>query len=114
GVEVVLKVGGSSVVLNPAGVSINGPVINLSGGGSAGAAAGASPKGPEVATKFGDKKAGQETIELSQPGIAIPKIGFVAHQLQQASINHDALVELCQMPPGGTPAGCPLPNCACR
>src|SRR5690606_8518455 len=41
GIEVVLKAGASSLVLNPAGVFVNGPVINLTGGGMAGAAVGA-------------------------------------------------------------------------
>src|SRR5690606_4088866 len=41
GIEVVLKAGASSLVLNPAGVFVNGPAMNLTGGGMAGAAVGA-------------------------------------------------------------------------
>ncbi len=114
GMEVVLKVGGSSLVLNPAGVTVNAPVINLTGGASAGAAGAASPKAPEVAAKLGEAKAGQEALPPAQTSQSIPKIEFIGHQLKQASLSSQALVELCQMPPGGTPKDCPLPNCACR
>src|SRR5690606_9317885 len=114
GMEVVLKVGGSSLVLNPAGVNVNGPVINLTGGASAGPAGAASLKVPKVAAKLGGAKAGQEALPPTQTSQSIPKIDFIGHQLKQASLSNQALVELCQMPPGGTPKDCPLPNCACR
>ena len=44
GSQLTLKVGGSSVVLGPAGVTIDGPLVKINCGGSGGSGGGASPK----------------------------------------------------------------------
>src|SRR5690606_14248791 len=70
GMELSIQGGGSSLTLNPAGVFLKGPMINLNSGGGAGSAVAASPKAPELPTKFGGEKAGQEAA--SRPDIAPP------------------------------------------
>src|SRR5690554_1613258 len=59
GMELSLTAGASALSLNPAGVFLNGPAINLNSGGGAGSAKGAGPKVPDQPVKIGDPKAGK-------------------------------------------------------
>ena len=47
GSEILIKAGGSTIKINPAGVSVNGAAINLNGGGGGGSAAKAAPVAPQ-------------------------------------------------------------------
>ncbi|WP_165856465.1 bacteriophage T4 gp5 trimerisation domain-containing protein, partial [Marinobacter sp. JSM 1782161] len=48
GAEITLKGGGSFVKIDPSGVALSGPAINLNAGGSAGSGSGQAAKVPEV------------------------------------------------------------------
>lgn len=61
GMELSFTAGASALSLNPAGVFLNGPAINLNSGGGAGSAKAAGPKVPELPVKTGKKKAGNAT-----------------------------------------------------
>ena len=50
GVKLSLKVGGSFVDINPAGVFISGPMVMINSGGAAGSGSGCSPQAPEATT----------------------------------------------------------------
>lgn len=48
GVQLSLKVGGSFIDINPVGVFISGPLVNINSGGAAGAGAGCKPQDPQT------------------------------------------------------------------
>lgn len=50
GVQISLKVGGSFVDINPAMVSIKGPMVHINSAGAAGSGAGAKPESPDAPT----------------------------------------------------------------
>ena len=104
GIEVVLKAGASSLVLNPAGVFVNGPVINLTGGGMAGAAVGASPQVPTVAARIGGVKAVKELnqshakFSSAPPSISFQGLIRQRHTLLNAARTAIGLVKICEQP----------------
>lgn len=104
GIEVVLKAGASSLVLNPAGVFVNGPVINLTGGGMAGAAVGASPQVPTVAARIGGVKAVKELnqshakFSSAPPSISFQGLIRQRHTLLNAAQTAMGLVKICEQP----------------
>jgi len=56
GVQLTLKVGGNFIDINPAGIFIQGVMVNINSGGAAGSGSGASPTSPQAP----DKAAPQE------------------------------------------------------
>jgi type VI secretion system secreted protein VgrG len=49
-------------------------------------------------------------LEPSEP----PLPETVSTALLKQLLGNEALIELCQMPSGGTPMDCPLSDCQCR
>src|SRR5690606_10359057 len=63
--------GGSSLTLNPAGVFLSGPVVNLNSGGGGGSAEAASPKAPGAPRQGGGNRAhkpNDQTRAITPPG----------------------------------------------
>ncbi|TBW44806.1 type VI secretion system tip protein VgrG, partial [Marinobacter halodurans] len=103
GAEITLKGGGSFVKIDPSGVALSGPAINLNAGGSPGSGSGQGAKAPEVpqalAAHTGEKIEPAVLAETAQRAEAKP---VVAHRLTQGRIQRTALVEQCQEQPDGT------------
>src|SRR5690554_2525350 len=116
GIEVVLKAGASSLVLNPAGVFVNGPVINLTGGGMAGAAVGASPQVPAAAARIGGVKAGSALLQPAPTSNTPLKFSFerlqaLKHTLINIALSDQPSQEICQKPDDGP---CTFASCRCE
>ena len=98
GSEITFKVGGSFVKLDPSGVTLVGPSVQMNSGGSPGQGSGAAPVLPGDAAEAQADEAG----------------GLLSFRLKEARRDSTPFVELCQKPSGGTPAQCPLADCPCR
>jgi len=98
GSELTFKAAGSFIKLDGSGITMVGPVIKMNSGGSPGKGSGAAPILP------GEVKPADADV----PGAVLE------HRLRQARFSHSPLIELCQMPKGGTPLQCPLADCPCR
>ena len=98
GSEITFKVGGSFVKLDPSGVTLVGPSVNINAGGRPGSGSGAAPLMP------GDVLAADSDVAG----------GLLSFRLKEARLASTPFIELCQKPRGGTPAQCPLANCPCR
>src|SRR5690606_32969096 len=61
GMELSFTAGPSALSMNPAGVFLNGPAINLNSGGGAGSAKAAGPRVPELPVRTGKRKAANAT-----------------------------------------------------
>src|SRR5690554_4443707 len=83
GMELSLTAGASALSLNPAGVFLNGPAINLNSGGGAGSAKAAAPKVPEPSRKVGEQKSGKETTKATEREKTDAE-GLAFHKLQKA------------------------------
>ena len=96
GLGLTLSAGGQHIVLNAAGIFSSVPI--LLGGVP-------MPGTPAMPLAPGDTQAlSVGTLEAAQVSIT----------LQRKLRGNASIVELCQKPEGGTPADCPLENCACR
>jgi type VI secretion system secreted protein VgrG len=51
GVQLTLKVGGNFIDINPAGIFIQGVMVNINSGGAAGSGSGAAPASPQAPDK---------------------------------------------------------------
>src|SRR5690554_1505692 len=72
GMELSISGGAGSLSLNPGGVFLNGPAINLNSGGDAGSAQAAAPKAPQSPVKIGEQKSGKaanNAIEQEQRAV---------------------------------------------
>jgi type VI secretion system secreted protein VgrG len=67
GVQLTLKVGGNFVVIDPAGVTIQGTLVLINSGGAAGSGAGCSPGVPRAPDEAADAEAGQVDRPGSRP-----------------------------------------------
>lgn len=78
GSEILIKAGGSTIKINPAGVSVNGAAVNLNGGGGGGGAASASPVAPQPPLEADLDQAGfvTEGKEAAEPWIPAPAFKF--------------------------------------
>src|SRR5690606_29074922 len=65
GMELSIQGGSSSLTLNPTGVFLTGPLINLNSGGGGASASPATPKAPQLPIKIGEKKAGKAASEAA-------------------------------------------------
>jgi type VI secretion system secreted protein VgrG len=81
GTQVSLKAGGSFVDVGPAGVTIQGTMVNINSGGSAGSGSGSSPASPEWPQEAGLAEPGERTHLTPFPPSDTPQ----AQALQQAS-----------------------------
>jgi type VI secretion system secreted protein VgrG len=81
GTQVSLKAGSSFVDIGPAGVSIQGTMVNINSGGSAGSGSGSSPAPPEWPQEAGKAETGEKTYLTPFPPSDTPQ----AQTLQQAS-----------------------------
>ncbi|WP_414689210.1 bacteriophage T4 gp5 trimerisation domain-containing protein, partial [Neptuniibacter sp. UBA847] len=108
GSEILIKAGGSTIKINPAGVSVNGAAVNLNGGGGGGGAASASPVAPQPPLEADLDQAGfvTEGKEAVEPWIPAPALKRMALMDQPA-------IGLC-MKDGGSIATCPRSDCPCR
>ncbi len=68
GQQLVLKAGAGTVVLDPSGVSITGPIVTINEGGGGGSASAASPTSPAAPVEADKNKAGQN-FKSSSTGI---------------------------------------------
>ena len=76
GVQLSLKVGGNFVDLNPAGVFINGTLLMLNSGGSAGSGAGCSTTSPSAAAKAEDANPDKPVVaDDAKPGKTVTPEG---------------------------------------
>ncbi len=120
GVELTIKAGGAFIKLSPAGVQIQGATINLNGGGSAGAASGASAKPPAQAIEVVREGAGKN-VELKDA--SAPKkpgeLEFMADSektinkrvhLKNLVANEQVLADECLQDENGQ---CAKVNCTC-
>ena len=68
GQQLILKAGAGTVVLDPSGVSITGPIVTINEGGGGGSASAASPVSPAAPVEADKNKAGQN-FKSSSTGI---------------------------------------------
>ena len=120
GVELTIKAGGAFIKLSPAGVQIQGAMINLNGGGSAEAASGASPKVPAQAVEVVREGTGKnvELKDASEPATR-GELEFIeeskattnrrAH-LKSLVANEQLLADECLQDKNGQ---CAKANCTC-
>ena len=95
-----LSAGGQHIVLSPAGIFSSMPIVL---GGVPMPGVPAAPLAPGAVEG------------LVAAGIAAaPEAMPINVNLQRKLRGQDPIVELCQMPEGGTPADCPLKDCSCR
>ncbi len=66
GTQITLKAGGSYIDIGPAGVSIQGVMVKINSGGSAGSGSGSSPEAP-ILPREADTDVPGETAELRSP-----------------------------------------------
>ncbi|MBR9906203.1 MAG: type VI secretion system tip protein VgrG, partial [Gammaproteobacteria bacterium] len=101
GAEITLKAGGSFLKIDPSGVTIVGPQVKINSGGSPGSGSGQAVESPLLP--------GRAMAEVHEDVTMGPIVG---HRLEQAMVEHQPLVELCQKPSNGGP--CPLgKDCPC-
>jgi len=93
GLGLTLSAGGQHIVLNPAGIFSSVPIML---GGAP------MPGTPAMPLAPGDTQALEADVLPPSP------------TFQQQFLGGEAIVEMCQMPEGGTPMDCPLEDCGCR
>jgi len=93
GLGLTLSAGGQHIVLNPAGIFSSVPIML---GGAP------MPGTPAMPFAPGDTQALEADVLPPSP------------TFQQQFLGGEAIVEMCQMPEGGTPMDCPLEDCGCR
>ena len=108
GSEILIKAGGSTIKINPAGVSVNGAAINLNGGGGGGSAAKAAPVAPQPPLEADLDQAGFVTEGKPAEPAWIP-----APALKRMALMDQPAIGLC-MKDGGSIATCPRSDCPCR
>lgn len=91
GASVTIQAGGAWITINAAGIFSSVP-IELGG------------------TPMPLMAAAPVTLDASEP----PLPETVSTALLKQLLGDEALIELCQMPSGGTPMDCPLSDCQCR
>jgi type VI secretion system secreted protein VgrG len=89
GTQVSLKAGGSFVDIGPAGVSIQGAMVNINSGGSAGSGSGSSPASPQEPSEADTAEPGMETQLSALPVSPSPQ----AQALSSASENGTPLCD---------------------
>jgi type VI secretion system secreted protein VgrG len=75
GATLTLKVGGSFINLNPAGVFVQGPMVMINSGGAAGSGQGAKPEAPKDPKEADDSKPGQEA-QVPPPQPPVKAVAF--------------------------------------
>lgn len=108
GTEILIKAGGSTITINPAGVKVNGAAINLNGGGGGGSAAAAAPVAPEPPLEADLDQAGYVT-----EGKAAAEPWIPAPTLKRMALVDQPAIGLC-MKDGGSIATCPRSDCPCK
>jgi type VI secretion system secreted protein VgrG len=100
GLGLTLSAGGQHIVINPTGIFSSTLILP---GGVPMPGMPAAPLTPGVVQAL---TAGElEAAQVKQVSVMFQ---------QQLAAGEDAVVEICQMPNGGTPADCPLEDCGCR
>jgi len=89
GTQVSLKAGGSFVDIGPAGVSIQGAMVNINSGGSAGSGSGSSPASPEEPSEADTAEPGTAPQDPALPVSPSPQ----ARALSAASENGTPLCD---------------------
>ncbi|QTE95770.1 type VI secretion system Vgr family protein [Shewanella algae] len=97
--EITVKAGGSFVKVDPAGVHLSGPGINLNAGGGAASGSGYGGKAPELPGEVA-------AAELPNP---LP-LQLAPASMEMLSYNNVAVARLCQKQTDGS---CPLEDCPC-
>ncbi|WP_418353645.1 bacteriophage T4 gp5 trimerisation domain-containing protein, partial [Shewanella algae] len=97
--EITVKAGGSFVKVDPAGVHLSGPGINLNAGGSPGSGSGFAGKAPELPGEVA-------AAELPNP---LP-LQLAPASMEMLSYNNVSVARLCQKQTDGS---CPLEDCPC-
>jgi type VI secretion system secreted protein VgrG len=95
GVQISLKVGGNFINITPAGVDIQGTLVKINSGGSAGSGSGSSPKAPTDAKEADTGEPG--TKDEPPPAPAPPPVTTYSPQavaLQQAAQSGAPFVEI--------------------
>ncbi len=90
GAEITFKVGGNFVKVDPSGVSIVGPMINLNSGGSAGTGSGFKGAQAELPNK----------VEGAEPPPDTQPFSISRQLLQKAESEHVPAVKTCSKPQG--------------
>jgi len=108
GTEILLKAGGSTIKIDPSGVSVNGAKINLNSGGGGGGAAAASAVPPTPPLEADLDQAGfvSENPEAEPAWMPAPL-------LKQMALVDQPIIGLCQKQ-GGSVATCPRGDCPCK
>jgi len=94
GMQLSLKVGGNFIDIGPAGISIQGTLVNINSGGAAGAGGGSSPKSPDPPATPDEPK-DPEAADTAQPG-SPNEYCPAALVLRQAALDGTPFCERCQ------------------
>jgi len=109
GVEITIKAGGSFVKIDPAGVHLSGPGVNLNSGGSAGGGSGYGGTAAILPLGVAPATMPQDVAIVSGEPVAFKQYAIkhkIIHDLQQDT----PLTQICQKQTDGT---CPLSDCPC-
>ncbi|TBW48966.1 type VI secretion system tip protein VgrG [Marinobacter halodurans] len=110
GAEITLKGGGSFVKIDPSGVALSGPAINLNAGGSPGSGSGQGAKAPDRPDTLESAAKSTEPAALAEVGQRINAEAVDANDLFTAAAGRVPAVQTCQKKKDGT---CNAENCAC-
>ncbi len=85
GVNLTLKVGGNFITINPAGVTIQGVLVNINSGGSAGSGSGSRPDKPRLPEDADNAKAGGVAEAVLTTDNVIEKQTFTKSKVEDFS-----------------------------
>ena len=109
GVDMIISAGGSSINVNPGGVTVNGSQVNLNSGGSAPSATKASPVPPTPPLEADIDQAGNVTPQLAKES-PWSSSALMAHRMESDRQANLPITEMCQLQTDGS---CPLSHCPC-